>query len=531
MCAFISLPSQAVTTHEREVGMSNLQRFLIATAVAVCPVLPGAHAADLIVGFSGDAFTLDPANHRNRETETIIRNLYDGLVTRDADMLVVPELAESLTQVSPTVYDFKIRKGVKFHDGSDMTAEDVKFTLDRVTVAGAMGNGETSPRQGLMGPVASVEVVDGDTVRITLTEPWPILPAMLPNQQIVSKAFVEKVGTAGMAAEENGTGPFKLVEWRKGDAIIMERFDDYYGGSPDIPPVGKACVDRVIFKIIPESASRVAALLAGDVQIINDLPAFSVGQVEANDGTVVMTVNGTRSFFVAMNTQGEIFDDLRVRQAAAHAIDKALIIDKILGGNAAPIDGILSPDAFGASDLPSVAFDPEKARALLTEAGYPDGIDVTMDVEGSYKDTAEAVASMLTKVGIRTKVAVGESAQLADKWRTKGKPKTGDLYFSSWGNGSLDPFDIFIPTHRTNDRGNSAGYANAEVDALLDAASVEGDRARRAEMYREAELKINADQPYLYLWVPQDIYGVSKRVSGWQPSADSRINLHDACLD
>ena len=511
--------------------MKSMNRMMLATAIAIVPGLHGAQAADLIVGFTQEPYTLDPANHRNRETETIIRNLYDGMVTRDAQMVVVPEIAESITQVSPTVYDFKIRSGVKFHDGSEMTAEDVKFTLDRITLEGGMGNSETSPRKSLMGPVASVEVVDGTTIRINLSEPWPILPAMLPNQQIVSKAFVEKVGTQGMATAENGTGPFKLVEWRKGDAIIMERFDDYYGGSPNIEPVGKACVDRVIFKIIPESASRVAALLAGDVQIINELPTFSMAQVEANEGTQVMTVNGTRSFFIAMNNQGEIFDDVKVRQATAHALDKDLIIDKILNGTAARIEGILSPDAFGASELPILAYDPEMTRAMLTEAGYPDGIDVTLDTDGSNKELAEAIASVLNKSGVRTKVAVGEAEQLSEKWRTKGKPKTGDMYLSSWGNGSLDPFDIFTPTHRTNDRGNSAGYANPALDALLDAAGIEIDAEKRAGMYREAELMINADAPYLYLWVPQDVYGVSKKLSGWKPSADSRINLHDACVN
>lgn len=509
----------------------KLNCLLAVSVLALGAGLTPAAAVDLRIGFSVDADTLDPANHRNRPTETIIRNMFDGLLTRDSQMKVVPEIAESIVQVSPTEYDFKIRSGVKFHDGTEMTAEDVKFTLDRVVQEGGMGDGQTSPRQGLMGPVEKVDVIDGNTVRITLTEPWPILPAMLPNQQIVSKAFVEKVGTEGMATQVNGTGPFKLAEWRKGDAIIMERFDDYYGGSPEIPPVGPACVDRAIFKVIPETASRVAALLAGDVEIITEVPPFSVAQIKANDGTDVMTVNGTRSFFVAMNTQGEIFDDPKVRQAAAHALDKDLIIDKILGGNAQRIEGILSPDAFGASELPAYEHDVEKAKQMLAEAGYPDGIDVTLDVEGAFKDDAEAVASLLAKAGIRAKVAVGESAQLSEKWRTAGKPKSGDMYFSSWGNGSLDPFDIFTPTHRTDDRGNSAGYSNPEVDRLLDEAAVEMDSDKRAALYREAELIINADAPYLYLWVPQEIYGVSKRLSGWTPSADSRINLHDACVD
>lgn len=512
--------------------MTRIKRALIASAAALCMALPAAHASEVRVGFSSDADTLDPANHRNRETETIIRNMYDGLVTRDSAMNVVPEIAESFTQVSPTVYEFKLRGGVKFHDGSDLTAEDIKFTFDRLITEGAMGDDQTSPRKSLLGPLQSVDIVDATTLRFNLESPWPLLPAMLPFQEMVSTAFVEKVGTQGMATQVNGTGPFKLVEWRTGDSIIMERFDDYYGGAADIAPVGKACVDRAIFKIIPESASRVAALLAGDVDIINELPPFSVDQVKSAPNTDVMTVNGTRSFFIAMNMEGEYFDDLKVRQAVAHAVDKDLIVDRILGGNAVAISGILSPDAFGKNkDLQGIAHDPEKAKALLSEAGYPDGIDVTMDVTGAFKDTAEAVASLLTKAGIRTTVAVGESGQLNSKWRTKGEPKSGDLYFTSWGNGSLDPYGIFNPTHRTNDRGNSAGYANAELDALLDAAVTETDREKRAGLYREAEAMAAADVPYVYLWVPQDIYGVSKRLKGWQPSADSRINLHDACVE
>ncbi len=511
--------------------MKHLTRIMLASAMALGSMAPAAIAEDLVVGFTADANTLDPGNHRNRETETIIRNMYDGILTRDSGMNILPQIAESYTQVSPTVYDFKIRKGILFHDGTELTPEDVKFTLDRLTSEGGTGDGQTSPRASLLGPFKSAEIVNGDTVRVTLSEPWPLLPAMLPFQEVVSKDFVEKVGTEGLATQVNGTGPFKLVEWRKGDSVIMERFEDYYGGAPGIPPVGKACVERAIFKIIPESASRVAALLAGDVHIINELPPFAVEQVRNSPNAEVMTVNGTRSFFIAMNVKGEIFDDIRVRQAVAHAIDKKLIIDKILGGNAEAINGILSPDAFGKNkDLDGYSYDPEKARALLAEAGYPDGIEVTMDVQGSYKDTAQAVASLLTKAGIKTQVAVGESGLLSQKWRTEGGEKTGDMYFTSWGNGSLDPQGIFMPTHHTAARGNSAGYSNPEVDKLLEEAATEVDREKRAEMYRKAEAIAAADVPYAYLWVPQDIYGVSKRLSGWQPSPDSRINLHDACL-
>lgn len=507
-----------------------LRTALIITGLTFTAAMP-AHllASELRVGFTLDALTLDPGNHRNRETETIIRNIYDGLLTRDAKMKVVPELAEAWTQVDPVTYDFKIRQGVIFHDGSPMTADDVVFTFERLTKDGALG-GQTSPRKDLVGPVKSIAKVDDRTVRFTLSEPWPILPAMLPVQEVVSKAFTEKVGSQALATQTNGTGPFKLVEWRKGDTVILQRHDGYYGGATDIAPVGKACVERVIFRVIPENASRVAALLAGEVEIINELPPYDIKKVESNANTKVMKVNGTRTFFVALNNTKKPFDDPRVRKAANMAINKALIIDKVLLGTAAPLNGVMSPDAFGFNpDLPAYPFDVEGAKKLLAEAGYPNGVDVTFDTEGPFKDVVGAVAAMLTKAGIRAQVNVGESSTLQSKWAPAGE-KTGDMWFTSWGNGSLDPADIFVPTLRTGGRGNRAYYSNKEVDMLLDAANVELDQAKRAELYKQAQAIVNKDAPWIFMWLPQDIYGVSKRVSGWEPSADSRVNLHDACV-
>lgn len=510
----------------------NKYKLVAVSALALIVATSSLQAEELRIGFARDADTLDPGNHRNRETETIIRNMYDGVLTRDSSMVIHPEIAESYKQVSPTEYDFVIRDGIKFHDGSDLTVEDVKFTLERLFEEGGMGDGQTSPRQSLLGPMESVEILDSNTLRVHLSEPWPLLPAMLPFQEVVSKDFVQKVGSDGMASQVNGTGPFELVRWNRGESIVMERFDDYYGGAEGIAPADVACVERAIFRVIPESSSRVAALLAGDVHIISELPTFSVNQVRNNADTDVMAVNGTRSFFIAMNNESELFSDIRVRKALAHALDKELIVDRILDGFATPIDGILSPEAFGKNrDLPSFEYDPDKARQLLAEAGYPDGIEVTLDVEGAYRDTAEAIGSVLSKSGITTNVSVSEGAILTQKWRTEGEEKSGDLYMTSWGNGSLDPHGIFVPTHRTNDRGNSAGYANPEVDDLLDRAAVEVDTEKRAGMYQQAEAIAAADVPYIYLWVPQDLYGVSKRLSGWSPSPDSRINLHDACLN
>jgi len=517
--------------------MMNIRSlFLIDRAVAsrlffaglLAVVASGALCADVRVGFTQDALTLDPANHRKRETETVIRNLYDAVMTQTSKSQTVPEIAESVRQIDPVTYEVKLRKGVKFHSGDEMTADDVKFTYDRLTRDKAMG-GQTSPRQSLVGPLVSTDVVDRYTVRFKLKEPWPVFERMLPAQQVVSRKFVEKVGNDGMATQANGTGPFKLVEWRRGDSIIMERFADYYGGAPAIPPVGAAKADRLIFKIIPENASRMAALMAGEVDVVNEVPVFAINTIERSGKAKVVKANGTRTFFIALNVTKPPFSDVRVRQAANHAVDKKLLIDRLLGNAATPVAGVLSPESFGyKKGLREYEFDPNKAKKLLADAGFAKGIDVTLDTEGAFKDQAEAIASMLTKVGIRTKVQVWEGAVLTPIWRADKKER--DMYFSSWGSGALDPTGIFVPTLKTKDRGNSSGYSNPKVDKLLDAAESEMNTTKRADMYHEAERIVTEEAPWIFLWVPQDIYAISTRLRGWEPGTDSRINMHRAYL-
>ncbi len=509
-----------------------MKKALLSTLLAGVATLAvsGAGAADLRVGYSSDVTTLDPANHRSRVTEGLILNMYDALLARTDDMKIVPELAESWKQIDGTTWEFVLRKGVKFHSGAEMTAEDVKYSFDRLVKDNAMG-GQTSPRKSLLGPLKDTSVVNPTTVRFHLAEPWPILAAYLPFQQVVSKAFVEKVGTQGLATQADGTGPFKLVEWRRGDSVILERFDGYYGGSPDLPPVGKAGVDRVIFKVIPESASRVAALLAGEVDIIDELPVHAIKQVEANPRTKVLATNGTRSFFIPMNNTRPPFNDVRVRQAANIAVDRKLIIDRVLSGLATPLDGLLSPESYGFNaDLPKLTLDIDKAKKLLAEAGHPNGIDVTLDVANAFKDVAEAVASQLTRAGIRTKVQLWEQTTLSQTW-AKPESNNRDMVFQSWGDGALDPVGIFVPVLKGKDRGNYSGFANKEVDALLTSADTEADVAKRSKMYQDAQAIVAKESPLIFLWLPQELYGASARLKGWKPSPRGVIKLHDARVD
>lgn len=486
-------------------------------------------STELHIGFSEDALTLDPANHRRRETETIIRNMYDGLLTRNPSMRVVAELAESWKQIDAVTYEFKIRQGVKFHNGDMLTVDDIRFTFQRLTKEGAM-EGKTSPRKSLLPNIERVEIIDDYTVRFHLRTAWPQLPAMLPLQEVVSRSFVESNRSSDLNTIVNGTGPFKLVEWRQGEFIDMQRFEEYYGGADSIPPVGRACVKRVKFHIIPDNQDRIAALLDGRVDIANKVPADSIQKIVNSNKAILMKTPGTRTYFVALNVTATPFNDIQVRKALNHAINRKELIQKHFRGGAKIVNGVLSPFAFGHNrNLLAYDYDPNKSRELLSAASFDNKRMCVLDTDESLIELARDIVIMLNAVGIQSSIKVLSTSEIKKRW-LGGKEKKGDMLLSSWGNSSLDPVGIFNPTLRSGGRGNSSGYSNPNIDALLDAAMREIIQPKRAQLYRDAEKIINRDVPWIFLWVPEETYGVSKRVKGWRPSPDGRINLHDVCV-
>ena len=325
----------------------------------------------IIVGMKADKIiTLDPAMYRDRDTETVLRNMFDGLVTRTWDGKVVPEIAESWTTPSDDVYIFKIRKDVKFHNGETLDANDVLFTFERILEDGAIA-GQSSPRKGLLGPLETVEKIDQYTVKFTLANPFPIFPQALVHFQIVPKDYIEKVGDNEFAAKPIGAGPFKFKEGRLDDQIVMERFDEYYGGSREIPPMGAAPAKRAIFRMMPEATVRVAALKAGEVHIIQQLTPDLAKTLATDKNIQVKSVDGTRVYCVELNCQKPPFDDVRVRRAINYAVDWDAILTSIYGGNGVRLACAFLPSGFGFDpDLAPYPYDPGKAKALLREAGY-----------------------------------------------------------------------------------------------------------------------------------------------------------------
>jgi len=325
----------------------------------------------IVVGMKTDKIvTLDPAMHRERDTETVIRNMFDGLVTRTWDGKVVPEIAESWTTPADNVYVFKIRKGIKFHNGEELDADDVVFTFERILKEGAIA-GRSSPRASLLGPVEKVEKIDKYTVRFTLSSPFPVFLQALVQTQVVPKDYIQRVGDEEFARNPVGCGPFKYVGGRLDDQIVMERFDDYYGGSPDLPPVGPAKVKRVIFRMMPDPTVRITALKAGEVQIVQQVPPDLAANLRRDKNVQVKAVEGTRVYCVELNCAKPPFDDVRVRKAMNYAVNWDRILQTIYGGTATRLATAFLPSGFGFNpDLKPYPYDPERAKALLSEAGY-----------------------------------------------------------------------------------------------------------------------------------------------------------------
>lgn len=502
----------------------------------------------IVVALAQAPVSLDPADHRSRETETVIRNMFDGLVTRDTSNGVHMQLAESMDWTDDQTLSIALRQGVKFHDGSTMTADDVVFTFERIINENAIEYPEahTSPRKGLISPLESIEKTGDYQVVMHFNAPWPPAMQLLVHQQIVPKAYIEEVGTEGFIQKPIGTGPFKFVSATASlDEVIMDRFDDYYGGSPELSPMGPACVDRVIFRVTPEASTRVAALLAGEVHIIQAVPQDMIDQISANAKLQVKTAAGTQPKWIELNVNKPPFDDVRVRQAMNYAIDKDLLIQSIYDGKAVALPGPLSPfNNYVNKALSPYPYDTEKALSLLKEAGWEDSdgdgfLDkdgqpfvLTIDTLEEWRPLSEAVANMYQNIGIDASVRFWEYSVIKPELQAGER----QAYLDDWGDSAFDPVGHFeakwhgFVEGQPYGRGNFSGYNNARVNELIIMGETTVDPAERQKIYDEAQQLVYDDAPAVFLILPEEVEAASAMIQNWQPASDSRINLHDVCL-
>ncbi len=515
-----------------------LPRALLALALVLAPLAaqpaPGPEARRVLrYASQDDPQTLDPHSAALLSTTRVTANVYESLVWWDKSWKTIPWLAVSWSRPDERTWRFRLREGVRFHDGTPLTADDVVFSAERVL-------SPTSQLKVTLQGVQKAVRVDAHTVDFVMREPNPALLSHLTNFRIMSRAWCERHGAQrpqDYTAKEdtyasrhmNGTGAFRLKERQSDVKTVLEANRDWWGHKAG---QNEGNLDEVVLLPIKSNATRLAALLTGEVDFVIDPPTQDVARLRTDPGVKIVEGGEQRVQYLAFDLfrddllYGKAggknpFKDLRVRQAVAHAIDAEAIRAKVMRGFAKPAGTLLVPgvQGYSAEADTRLPFDREKARRLLREAGYPEGFEVTLDAGNIQPaaDIAQALAAMLAQVGIRARpniVPQGNYFPKIEKYDTS-------FYLLSWGPGvtsdALYTLQALLGTVGRNGGGdfNMGRWSDARMDELLQRIRVEADPARRDGHIREALFLANRELPVVPIHQPRIPWAMRKNVSAW----------------
>ena len=433
-------------------------------------------------------------------------NFFDGLLQRKGpDGTLAPALATRYERLDMLTWKFELRKGVKFHNGNPFTAEDVKFTFERLS------NPDVSEFINTGKAIDSIDIVDDYTVIIKTKEPNPWFANNMHQIFIMDKESTESRDPGEVMVKPIGTGAYKLVEWVKGSYVRLEAFDDYWEGAPPIK--------NVEIRPITEASTRFAALASGQVDIVSGVPVELFDKIRTNPKLDVISRPARRSIFLALgNKPGSPPADIRVRQAMYMAINEDEIIEKIMRGHAAPAAQIPDPPTIGYNpDLKKLSYDPVKAKALLTEAGYADGFEITLtgpnDRYVQDAKIAEAVAKYLAKIGIKVNLDVKPKSIFFPEV-SEGKL---EFYLIGWFDGTFDMGRTYYKLAHTRDEVsgygelNGAAYSDPEIDKLLESTADILDPQERGQVLQQLNKMAMVDK---IVWIPlhyqEDLYAIQK---------------------
>jgi len=498
-----------------------------------------ASAAQLVIGLGAEVTTVDPHVLNAAPNNSIGEQVFGTLVMRDARQRFIPGLAESWRAVDDTTWEFKLRKGVKFHDGSDFTAEDVAFSLDRPATIKAPGGFAAFTR-----PITQKLIVDTHTIHLKTATPYPNMPSDMASVMMVSRRAAQNAAStdfdSGKAAV--GTGPYRIVRFAKGERIELARHDAYWGPKP--------AWERVVFRLISNDAARTAALLAGDVQMIDVVPPADYARLRANNALTVFTSASNRMIFFHLDSSRDKtpfafdksgkpleknpFQDARVRKAFSKAINRTAIAERVMDGLAIPAGQFLPEGFFGyVPGLKPEPYDPDGARKLLAEAGYPDGFMLTVHGPNNRyvndEQVVQAVAQMLSKIGITTKVEVLPFSVYVTRARNGEFTAALLGWGMSTGEGSY-PLRFLVATPNA-EKGtgpwNWSRYSNARMDQILEQALATVDNARRERLLREATEIAIGEQAVVPLHYQVNTWA-ARRGYTYTPRTDERTYAHEA---
>jgi peptide/nickel transport system substrate-binding protein len=508
------------------------QSALRAGAVGVAILAATAAVAQekaITIGLTADPSHLYPLAGEELSSNIMYYHLYDPLVKRGADLSFGPGLAESWENVDDTTWRFKLREGVTFHNGNAFTAEDVVFTVNKA---------RESIRPDLVANIAEITAVDDLTVEIKTPAPYAVLPNDLAELLILDSEYTEATGDEQMDLKPMGTGPYKLEEWIKEEKLVLSAFDDYWAGEPTI--------DQVTFRPITNPATRTAALLTGEVDVIQDLAVRDVDRVRSEEGFEVITRPSLLNVVLAMDTRAESptiegpnpMTDQRVREAIARAIDVDAINKIVMNGLATPSDQYVPSSHIGYVEgmnfREMYPHDIEKAKELLAEAGYPDGFTMTLDATNNRyvndAQIAQALASMLAKIGVTLELNIMPKSNF---WGYIRVPtENSSFIMSGWDVPAGDAGSMYGALFYTRDKKegygqvNRGSYSNPEVDALVDQADATPSVEERDRLLQEATKILMADIPMIPVHYEQDIYAARDGVT-LEPRVDKFIWAFD----
>src|SRR5205809_2093635 len=459
-----------------------------------------APTGDVKMALAAEPNTFDPHLTGGRNTQNFIVNVYDGLTARDVQGNLVPALAESWRRLNATTWQFTLRKGVKFHNGDDFNADSVKFTLDRAT------NPETKATvSSEVSTIAGTEIVDAYTVNVTTKTSDFLLPVRLGELfgLMLSPKHTNAAGKESIAIKPNGTGPFKLVSWAKNERLVLEANENYWRGAPK--------VKTIVVRPILEDAARIAALQAGEVDLIAPVPHVRIAELQRNDKLVIKTIAAPRIFHVTIDVRKPPFDNVKVRQALNYAVDVNAILKTLYFGHGTRLATVVDMGALGYDrNVQPYAFDPARAKALLAEAGFPNGFETEFDsFTGSIADhskPAEAIVGYLQKIGVKAKQNVFEFSAFGPR---RVQNQTAPLFIYSIGNSYLEPSWVI---RWLTQGGLGMHYKNPKLDEMLTRIEATDDRAKRAQQHSDVQKLLKDEAPFIFLFQADAVFGMSTRI-------------------
>jgi len=466
---------------------------------------------ELVIALATQPAAIDPINAPSVVEGNVANQMFDSLIWINDDGEIEPALAESWTVSDDgNVYTFTLRQGVTFHNGEEFNADAVKFTWEA-------GKNPENAYFDQFELASDVRVVDSYTIEIEAPEPNALFLVQVGQWPMLPPEYYTEVGFEGFAKAPVGTGAFKLVEWVQGDRIVLERFDDYWRE-------GYPLLDRVVFRPITESSTRAAAIRTGDVDIVNRLSPTDAISLDGAPGVELVEYPNNRVYYIAFNNLtsgvGQPTENVLVRQAMNYAVDKQGIIDALFEGKGAVPTALLVSGDVGYDDaVEPYAYDPQKAKDLLAEAGFGDGFSIGMacpsDAYTNFSEVCEAVAAQLGEVGINAQLDVMESGSFWDLESTKQLPP---MFGDSWSANSNEPsaYDRLFGALGGDDASYSS-WSDPMIDDLLAKVLTTLDDTARAQVFTDIQLQLHDDPPFIYLYQPITIEATSDRVVDYRP--------------